>query len=506
MTNLKEFSQSGTITVSDSKNKDVALWKRIISFRIQRLEFFVIFIFLYHFVTVASTVFSNKTRVTNHSSLQMNDMSLDEFEQKIISKVYEHSTRIVLEELEKASMRTQTHKIQPKSNHRPKQLIYSGETEKEKGDKEILLRPSALSNTNEKVITPRRLQLEDNHTSCNGTSFYLELRLDDWPQETSWELIDDEANVVVANQSYVTGEKWLLYNFTMCLEPGLYTFSLSDSFGDGIRCDGFQHGLGCHEIFLDNELVVEGPKFIGHNLNHSFDSTNPYCKANALFLVEVQLEANMSTSDWHLRHDASNEVIKLKLIPELSTNSSEFYFSCLTTGIYLFDTTDVNRTTVSCEIFSDCYTVQLDQTSLFQEKNFSETMVYSFAISQYGHVNERNCHLLPNFAPLNGVKDFQFDTRTEHIMSSLYAVSSSDSLRIYDSFQYKAACWIIYDDKLQIAAEDEFLVERYVVAAFTYAVNQNAELLLANNTCDFSEVKCNDEGHIISIDIGELFI
>lgn len=145
----------------------------------------------------------------------------------------------------------------------------------------------------------------------------------------------------------------------------------------------------------------------------------------------------------------------------------------------------------------------LDGSQFFQQRNFSEISMLSFSISHHGRINERQCHQLPILSPFNVVKGFQYNGRAEKIMSIIYAISSADSLNKYDSFQYKAACWIIFDDELQIAAEDMFLVERYVIAVFLYDVKQNAELLLTNTTCDFSEIVCNARGYIAEVNIRE---
>ena len=524
MIDLNESSkEKPTKTAFLPHNKDVEKWKNVISYRIKRVEYIIITILLCQLSATLSTMFSKNIEKPNQHSFPVSEQFLSDFEERIMSKVYERSTEIVLMELDKASMCTQTRQTQPISDPKIRQATHSRESDYQRRDSEMKpyspvhsslsgesytdsnLKEAPLINIDSVVIS-RRLEQEENHTSCNGTSFHLDLRLDDWPGETSWKLVDEKTNEVIVNQSYssIESNQWLITNFTMCLVPGPYAFLLDDLWGDGIRCDGFKDGFGSYDIFLDNKLVIEGPKFFGNSLNHSFDSTNPYCVANTMFVVDVNLEANISSDQWHLRNDATHEIIKLELSPEMSTNSSESYFSCLTPGVYIFDTSQVSRLTGSCEIFNDCLSVQVDEKSLFQQRNFSEISTYSFSISNHGSVNERRCHELPILSPLNWITDFQYNHRTEKIMNSIFAVSSSDSLNRYDSFQYKAACWIIFDDELQIDAEDEFLVERYALAVFIYALNLNVELIFTNDTCEFSEVDCNAKGHITKIDLRKL--
>ena len=439
--------------------------------------------------------------MNDYDTLKINEPLMNKFEERIMLKVRECSTKIVSTKVSEASLHTETSNPRPKKKKtEPHSFLFSEPSRKDHKESNVRKVPTTNFDHN---VSPRKLQVENNNTSCNGTSFYMELRLDDWPAETSWELIDDKTNAIAVNQSFKKGEEWLFNEYRICLDPGPYVFSLSDSYGDGLRCDGFKDGLGCYEIFLDDKLVFEGPKFFGKQVNHSFDSTLAYCKASTMFLVEIKLDANLQNDDWHLLHDISRESIKLELIPNMSTNTSAFYFSCLFPGVYIFDTYDVNKPTVSCEMFDDCFIVTLDGSQFFQQRNFSEISMLSFSISHHGRINERQCHQLPILSPFNVVKGFQYNGRAEKIMSIIYAISSADSLNKYDSFQYKAACWIIFDDELQIAAEDMFLVERYVIAVFLYDVKQNAELLLTNTTCDFSEIVCNARGYIAEVNIRE---
>ena len=63
---------------------------------------------------------------------------------------------------------------------------------------------------------------------CPGEEFVIDLVLDDYPEETGYEIIDSEGNSVVK----VEGEP--AESRALCLPSGTYTFILRDSYGDGI--------------------------------------------------------------------------------------------------------------------------------------------------------------------------------------------------------------------------------------------------------------------------------
>ncbi len=67
---------------------------------------------------------------------------------------------------------------------------------------------------------------------CVGVD--LSILTDCWGEETSWTITDANGSVVasVAPNSY--GDQ-ITYNWNQCLEAGCYTFTISDSFGDGLN-------------------------------------------------------------------------------------------------------------------------------------------------------------------------------------------------------------------------------------------------------------------------------
>ncbi|MDH5366882.1 MAG: GEVED domain-containing protein [Cyclobacteriaceae bacterium] len=64
----------------------------------------------------------------------------------------------------------------------------------------------------------------------------LTLIVDNYPEETSWTITDDVATVVASGGLYTTTADGATVIETACLEDGCYTFTINDTYGDGICC------------------------------------------------------------------------------------------------------------------------------------------------------------------------------------------------------------------------------------------------------------------------------
>ncbi len=94
---------------------------------------------------------------------------------------------------------------------------------------------------------------------CVSGDVTLSITFDNYPQETSWTLTDSEGSVV-ASESYSTAnpDGSTVTETISDLGNGTYTFTISDSFGDGICC-GF--GNGSYTLSSDAGTIVSGGEF-----------------------------------------------------------------------------------------------------------------------------------------------------------------------------------------------------------------------------------------------------
>ncbi|SMD31745.1 Por secretion system C-terminal sorting domain-containing protein [Reichenbachiella faecimaris] len=91
------------------------------------------------------------------------------------------------------------------------------------------------------------------------TDVTLTLTLDNYPAETSWSITDDLGSTVMSGGSYTNGDKNTTKIDTSCLEDGCYTFTINDSYGDGICCS---YGNGSYALEdASSNLLASGGAF-----------------------------------------------------------------------------------------------------------------------------------------------------------------------------------------------------------------------------------------------------
>ena len=76
--------------------------------------------------------------------------------------------------------------------------------------------------------------------------YVLELTLDDYGSETTWEVRNANNQVVYNGGPYADDADGELVTVNLCIEEGCYTFTIFDAFGDGICCGW---GEGSYELY-----------------------------------------------------------------------------------------------------------------------------------------------------------------------------------------------------------------------------------------------------------------
>ncbi len=87
----------------------------------------------------------------------------------------------------------------------------------------------------------------------------LTIQLDRYPGETSWQITDAGGQVVASGGPYNFQQNELITE-TLCLADGSYTFTILDTFGDGICCT-YGDGYYRLEEDADGTILAEGASF-----------------------------------------------------------------------------------------------------------------------------------------------------------------------------------------------------------------------------------------------------
>ena len=96
-------------------------------------------------------------------------------------------------------------------------------------------------------------------SACELNELSLTLNLDEYPEETSWIIQDDEGATVAAGGVYSSESPESTLELNACLADGEYTFTIFDTYSDGICC-GFGSGSYTLTDSLGN-ILASGAEF-----------------------------------------------------------------------------------------------------------------------------------------------------------------------------------------------------------------------------------------------------
>ena len=96
--------------------------------------------------------------------------------------------------------------------------------------------------------------------TCDGVDVTVTVNFDNYPEETSWEI--SSGNTTVFNGgTYPNAPDGSTSSFSQCLADGCYTFTMSDSYGDGLCCS---YGTGSYTVSDESDnILASGASFGG---------------------------------------------------------------------------------------------------------------------------------------------------------------------------------------------------------------------------------------------------
>ena len=95
-------------------------------------------------------------------------------------------------------------------------------------------------------------------TNCNGTEVSLSITLDNYPGETSWSITNDAGVTVASGGTYGSAPAGSTVTENICLADDCYTFTINDSYGDGICC---AYGSGSYSLTNGGTVLASGGSF-----------------------------------------------------------------------------------------------------------------------------------------------------------------------------------------------------------------------------------------------------
>lgn len=97
---------------------------------------------------------------------------------------------------------------------------------------------------------------DDGSCILGGEDLTVTILTDNYPAETTWSVTDAAGNVIAAGGPYeAAGTE---YVEQVCVDAGCYTFTINDSFGDGICCT---YGEGSYSVTSNGSILAAGGEF-----------------------------------------------------------------------------------------------------------------------------------------------------------------------------------------------------------------------------------------------------
>ena len=91
--------------------------------------------------------------------------------------------------------------------------------------------------------------------------------LDNYPEETSWNIKDNSGSTVASGGTYPSEPDGSTKVITNCLPAGCYTFTINDSYGDGICCS---YGSGNYSLTDAGGTVLASGASFGSSETKNF--------------------------------------------------------------------------------------------------------------------------------------------------------------------------------------------------------------------------------------------
>jgi hypothetical protein len=223
-----------------------------------------------------------------------------------------------------------------------------------------------------------------------SSSVTVIITTDDYPEETSFQITNQNGQTFMAGGGY-TGKR-TTYTDTKNLPDNIYTFIISDSYGDGICCS---FGPGGYNVFANNVLVKAGGPFTDSE-TVTFSSqgapftpptptiinpptTAPTDKPGACGSVTVIIttDNNPVETSYEVKDQNDNQVMSGNSYTGKGTTYTDS--SCLPYGVYQFIIRDTKGNGVCCDFGTGGYNLFANDVLVKAggRFTFSETIPFS---------------------------------------------------------------------------------------------------------------------------------
>jgi len=184
-------------------------------------------------------------------------------------------------------------------------------------------------------------------TCDNGQiPFELDLTTDEYPGETTWKLVNSAGEEILNGGPYNNAEHY--YHYESCVDSDFYTFSISDTWGDGICC---RYGNGSYSVKYDGRVVMEGGEFLS-------SESEGFGIVPVSFKLTLQPDNYPGETTWDLINTCTNE--RVMNGGPLESGAKIIEEEVLPSAKYRFTISDTWGDGICCGYGNGSYTIEYD--------------------------------------------------------------------------------------------------------------------------------------------------
>ncbi|HAP63435.1 MAG TPA: hypothetical protein DCR93_29380, partial [Cytophagales bacterium] len=209
-------------------------------------------------------------------------------------------------------------------------------------------------------------------------SVTITLVTDQYPTETAWTLKNSSGTTVASRSNYTAANT--THNNTYSLADGTYTFTITDSYGDGICCS---YGNGSFTWKEGSTTLTSGGSFSSSQTKTftvgSGSSGGGGGSSSADITVTIRTDNYPSETTWQIRNRSGQTVGGGG--PYSTANSTFNKTYTLATGSYTFVINDEYGDGICCSYGNGSYTVKNGSTTLTSGGSFGSSESKGFTVA-----------------------------------------------------------------------------------------------------------------------------
>jgi len=187
----------------------------------------------------------------------------------------------------------------------------------------------------------------------------------------------------------------------------------------------------------------------------------------------------------------------LKIVPAFGSNTFNYELSSENQLIEKGQI-DSGSSKDICLDLSKCY--ELKGTGNAHYTFFNGTEVTDHGLStEFSKLGD--CEMICDVQP-----ELTTSLRGKSIIDELSKLSDLSLLQDVNASQYKSACWLVYDDKLQMESNAKSLFQRYILGLIYESTNggqwtNTLSFMESSDECEWDAIQCDDDGHVTKLNL-----